>query len=81
MICPKCGAKGTMIFGSVYQVCREHHICRDGRIAKRYKKTPELSEEWNYVNCTNCGLHMTGHARNTYDIIDNKIVLDSEDEE
>ena len=42
MICPKCGAKGTMIFGSVYQVCREHHICRDGRIAKRYKKNSRI---------------------------------------
>lgn len=76
MICPKCGAKGTLVFGSVYQVCHEHHVCRDGTISRRYKKTPEFSEDWNYVSCSNCGLHMTGHDVRTYSVIDGKIVID-----
>ena len=80
MICPKCGAKGTLIFGSAYQVCYEHHVCRDGRISKKYKKTPEAPEEWNYVCCSSCGMYMTGHDDNTYEIKDNKIVFEVEGE-
>ena len=79
MKCPKCGAKETLIFGSAYQVCHEHHICRNAKISKRYKKTPEYSEEWNYVRCSNCGLYMTGHDNSTYEIKNNKIVFETEE--
>lgn len=78
MICPKCKAKGTMVFGTVYQICHEHHINRDGTISNKYKKTPLLSEEWNYIACSNCGLNLVGHDNATYDIIDNKIVIDED---
>ena len=77
--CPKCNAKGTLTFGSVYQVCHEHHICLDGRISKRYKKTPEYSEEWNYVCCSVCGMHITGHDYNTYTIQGNRIIFETEE--
>lgn len=76
--CPKCGAKGTMKYGDVYQVCREYHIKRDGSISKRGKLTPMLSEEWNYIACSNCGLYMVGHDYPTYGFIDGKIVIDEE---
>ena len=81
MNCPKCGAKGTLIYGRVYQVCYEHHICRDGKISNKSKKTPEFSEDWHYVSCLNCGMHMTGHDDNTYEVKNNKIVFESEDTE
>lgn len=78
MKCPKCGAKGTMVYGDVYQVCLEHHINRDGTISKRSKRTPLLSEEWNYIACSNCGLNMVGHDYPTYAVINGKIVIEDD---
>lgn len=81
MRCPNCGAEGTLVYADVYQVCFEHHINKDGTISKRFKKTEPLSEEWNYISCSNCGLNMVGHDYPTYGIENNKIVFDREDEE
>lgn len=78
MTCPKCKSKGTLVYGDVYQVCHEFKINDNGTVQKRFKKTPEMSEEWNYVSCNKCGFYASGADSPSFFVSNGTIVFEYE---
>lgn len=78
MTCPKCKSKGTLVYGDAYQICHEFKINDNGTVQKKFKKTPEMSEEWNYVACNKCGFHVSGTDSPSFYFSDGTIIFEFE---
>ena len=78
MTCPKCKSKGTLVYGDAYQVCHEYKINNNGTVQKRFKKTPEASEEWNYIACNKCGFYVSGTDNPSFIVTGGTIMFEFE---
>lgn len=52
VVCPKCD--GRLMVEFLYQFGHAHTVKSDGTLSKRYKKTPDGSEDVEIVYCKQC---------------------------
>lgn len=63
MKCPKCDAEGTLVYSEYFQYSVDRKVLKDGRLARKSKKSYSSSEEWGSVTCSACGAYFTTETR------------------